>query len=72
MQTLTLYEEATIPAPQPMPDAPPVAPPRTTLGTFSYVRGQEPPGMNTRGYRPFAGANSPGGPPIQPPPTPPM
>ncbi len=37
MQTLTPYEEATIPAPQQMPDEPPVFPPRMDLGTFSYI-----------------------------------
>ncbi len=40
--------------------SPPVASPRTTIGTFSYVRGNEPPGTNTYGYRPFAGANPSG------------
>ncbi len=69
MWRLTLYEEATaeIEAQKPMPDEPLVAPPRTTFGTFSYVRGQELPGTNTHGYRPFARADPPGGPPVQPP-----
>ncbi len=52
-----------------MLDEPLVAPPRTVIGTFSYVRGQEPPGTNTCGYQPFARADpaNPSGPPIQPP-----
>ncbi len=67
MRTLTPYEEATaeIEVQRPMPDAPPVVPPRATFGTFSYVRGNEPPGTNTRGYRPFARAN-PDNPPEPP------
>ncbi len=70
MQTLTPYEEATaeIEAQKPMLDEPLVAPPRSSFGTFSYVRGQKLPGTNTCGYRPFAGADPPGGPPVQPPP----
>ncbi len=70
MQVLTPYEEATaeIEIQEPMLDEPPVAPPRTAFGTFSYVRGQELPGTYTRGYQPFAGADPSGGPPTQPPP----
>ncbi len=52
MQALTLYENITaeIEIQEPMPDEPLVALPQTMIGTFSYVRGQEPPGTNTRGY----------------------
>ncbi len=52
MQVLTPYEEVTaeIDIQELMPDETPVAPPRTTISTFSYVRGQEPPGTNTCGY----------------------
>ncbi len=71
MWALTLYEEATaeIRIQQPMPDEPPVAPPCAAIGTFSYVRGMEPPGTNTCGYLPFAGADPghPTQPPVQPP-----
>ncbi len=69
MRTLTPYEEATaeIEVQKPMSDEPPVAPPWTTIGIFSYIRGQEPPGTNTHSYRPFTGANPPGRPPAQPP-----
>ncbi len=66
MRTLIPYEEAAIETQEPMLDEPLVAPPRTTIRTFSYVRGHEPPGTNTHGYRPFAGADPPGGPPAQP------
>ncbi len=45
----------------PMPDEPPVPPPRASVTTFSYVRGHEPPGTYGSGYRPFAGAGSSGG-----------
>ncbi len=70
MRTLTPYEEATIPVPQQMLDEPPVFPPWTDFGNFSYVRGGEPPGTYPPSYRPFAGADPvpPDGPPIQPPP----
>ncbi len=45
-----------------MPDKPPVPPLRASITSFSYVRGQEPPGTYPGGYRPFAGAGSlPGG-----------
>ncbi len=37
---------------KPNADEPLVAPPRVTIGTFSYVRGQEPLGTNTYDYRP--------------------
>ncbi len=36
-------------------------PPRTPVDTTYYSRGNVPPGMYQSGYRPFAGANSPGG-----------
>ncbi len=74
IRPLTPYEHAVeqIEIPKPMPDEPPVAPPRVPIiGTFSYIRGQEPPGMYAPGYVPFAGADAPGGgaePPTQPPP----
>ncbi len=54
----------------PMPDKPPVSPPRAPITTFSYVRGHAPPGTYPGGYRPFAGAGSSsggGGQPAQPP-----
>ncbi len=54
----------------PMPDEPPVPPPRAPVTTFSYTRGQEPPGTYPSGYRPFAGVGSSsggGGQPAQPP-----
>ncbi len=74
MRVLTLYEEATaqLKIQQPMVDEPLVAPPRTAIGTFSYVRGMEPPGTNTRSYQPFTGADpaNPGEPPVQPLPAP--
>ncbi len=41
-----------------MPDEPPVPPPRTSITSFSYVRGNEPPGTYASGYRPFAGTAS--------------
>ncbi len=56
---------------EPMPDAPPIPPPRAPIiGAFSYVRGQAPPGMYAPRYLPFAGANGGGGgggQPAQPP-----
>ncbi len=75
MRVLTLYEEITteIEIQEPMPDEPLVAPPQTAIGTFSYIRGQEPPGTYLRGYIPFAGADLAGngcGQPTQPPPPP--
>ncbi len=58
----------------PMPDEPPVPPPRAAVTSFSYVRGHKPPGTYTSGYKPFAGAGSSsggggggGGQPPQPP-----
>ncbi len=57
----------------PLPDEPPVPPPRATVTSFSYVRGNAPPGAYTTGYRPFAGADPSvpggggGGQPAQPP-----
>ncbi len=53
-----------------MPDEPPVAPPRPPVTTFSYVRGHEPPGTYSSGYRPFTGGGHGAGqppPPVQPP-----
>ncbi len=44
-----------------MPDEPPVIPPRAKVTSFSHVRGHEPPGTNTSGYKPFAGAGPSGG-----------
>ncbi len=71
MQVLTPYEKITaeIKIQEPMPDEPPVPPPRVVTGTFSYVRGQEPPGTYPCGYQPFAGADPAGGGegPTQPP-----
>ncbi len=74
MWVLTLYEDITaeIEVQEPMPDEPPVASPWTMISTFSYVRGNESPGTNTYGYRPFAGADPSGGPPAQLPPAPPI
>ncbi len=40
----------------PMPDEPPVPPPRASITSFSYVRGNAPPGTYAPGYKPFAGA----------------
>ncbi len=54
----------------PMPDEPPVPSPQAPVTTFSYVRGNEPPGTYPSGYRPFADAGSQGdggGQPAQPP-----
>ncbi len=45
----------------PMPDEPPVPPPRAKVTSFSYARGHGPPGTDTSGYRPFTGAGSSGG-----------
>ncbi len=58
---------------EPMPDELPVPPPQAPITTFSYVRGQAPPGTYFHGYIPFAGANPSGGgggqpaQPLQPP-----
>ncbi len=72
MSVLTPYEHATtqIEIQEPMPDEPLVSLPRVSIGTFSCVRGQEPPGMYPHGYIPFAGADpsgSGGRQPAQPP-----
>ncbi len=52
IRPLTPYEQATaeIEIQEPMLDEPLVAPPQMAIRTFSYVRGQEPPGTNTHGY----------------------
>ncbi len=71
MRILTLYEDALakIDIQCPMPDEPPVAPPRAAIGTFYHIRGMEPPGTYAPGYVPFAGADpgQPSGPPAPPP-----
>ncbi len=56
----------------PMPDEPPVPPPRAPVDTtYSYSRGNAPPGMYQSGYRPFADVvhqeEVVGGQPAQPP-----
>ncbi len=58
----------------PMPDEPPVPPPHASITSFSYVRGNKPPGTYASRYRPFTGAGSSsggggggGGQPSQPP-----
>ncbi len=56
----------------PMPDEPPVPPPRASVTSFSYIRGNKLPGTYASSYRPFAGAGSSsggggGGQPAQPP-----
>ncbi len=61
----------------PMPDEPPVAPPRAPVPAFKYGRGQVPPGTYPSSYRPFAGVGSlsgGGGQPVPPsqPPVPPQ
>ncbi len=58
---------------EPMPDSPPVIPPRVPTNTFSYVRGQAPPGMYASRYQPFAGGGRGGAGGSQPahPPQPP-
>ncbi len=68
MWALTPYEDITaeIEIQEPMPDEPPVALPQTMIRTFSYVRGQGPPGTNTHSCQPFTGADPPGGQPTQP------
>ncbi len=46
----------------PMPDEPPVPPPRAPVEiTYPYARGNAPPGTYSSGYRPFAGAGGSGG-----------
>ncbi len=71
MWPLTLYEDALtkIDTQQPMPDEPPVAPPRVTTGTFYHVRGMEPPRTYAPSYVPFTGADlgQPSRPPTLPP-----
>ncbi len=78
MEEFPPYEEAAaeIEIQEPMPDKPPVPPPQVTMTTFSYVRGQAPPGTYTHGYQPFAGGGhgapgGGGGQPAQPPALPP-
>ncbi len=44
----------------PMPDEPPVPPPRASVTSFSYIRGNHPPGTYAPGYKPFAGADPSG------------
>ncbi len=55
----------------PMPDEPPVPPPRAPVETtYPYARGNAPPGTYESGYKPFAGAGGQGGgggQPAQPP-----
>ncbi len=75
MRPLTPYEHAVeqIETPEPLPDEAPVAPPQAPIiGTFSYVRGQGPPGTLQPGYAPFAGGGHRA--PAQPlaPPAPPV
>ncbi len=79
MEVLAPYKDIVAEADiqMPMPDEPPVPPPRAPVTAFSYIRGQEPPGTYPSGYRPFAGAGSQsgsGGQPAQPlqPPAPPQ
>lgn len=77
VRVLTPYEEATaeIEIQEPMPDEPPVPPPRASISTFSYIRGQAPPGTYTCGYLSFAGADpgrSGSGPPTPPQPPVPL
>ncbi len=75
MAPMAPYEDivAEADAQMPMPDEPPVPPPRASVTSFSYVRGHAPPGAYSTGYRPFAGADpsvpggSGGGQPAQPP-----
>ncbi len=45
----------------PMPDEPPVPPPRAEVTSFSYTRGHGPPEAKPSSYRPFAGAGPSGG-----------
>ncbi len=44
---------------EPMPDDPPVAPPRAPVGAFNYIRGHAPPGTYSFGYTPFAEEEEP-------------
>ncbi len=75
MEVLAPYEDIVTETniQMPMPDEPPVSPPRAPVTTFSYTRGYGPPEMYPSSYRPFAGAGSSGGgggqpvPPPQPP-----
>ncbi len=69
MEELSPYEEE-IEIQEPMPDNPPVPPPRAPVGAFNYVRGHVPPGTYSFGYAPFAGggkASGSGGQPAPPP-----
>ncbi len=79
MRVLTPYKciISEIEIQEPMPDELLVVPPHIPIGTFSYTRGQGPPGTYPHGYVPFARAGSSGSgsrPPTQPPqlPTPPV
>ncbi len=79
MEPLAPYEEIVVEADiqMPMPDEPPVPPPRAPVTNFSYTRGHAPPGTYPSGYRLFAGAglsSGGGGQPAQPlqPPAPPQ
>ncbi len=70
MELMAPYEDIVAEADiqMPMPDEPPIPPPRASVTAFSYVRGHEPPRTYPSGYRPFAGAGgSGGGQPSQPP-----
>ncbi len=63
MEPMAPYEDVVAEAniQLPMPDEPPVSPPRASVTTFSYVRGNAPPGTYPSGYRPFAGVGSSSG-----------
>ncbi len=63
MEPMAPYEDVIeeINIQMPMPDEPPVPPPRAPVPAFSYVRGHEPPGTFPSGYKPFAGGGSSGG-----------
>ncbi len=69
MEEFAPYEEVIkeVDIQPPMPDEPPVPPPRAPITAFSYIRGHEPPGTFSTGYRPFAGRGHGAG---QPPPQP--
>ncbi len=60
MEPMAPYEEVIVEADiqDPMPDSPPVPPPRAPVTTFSYIRGHKPPGTFSTGYKPFGGAGS--------------
>ncbi len=65
MQVLSPYRKIPINLPEieiqePMPDEPPVPPPRAPVMVFSYVRGQAPSGTYTHSYLPFTGAGPSG------------